>query len=216
MRRLTVWILALCLTLCLAGCGGEKPPEPTETPTPVETPEPTPEGLTAEALAGYWHLSDSGNRMSVLREFFPGLKTNGACMEIRANGQISWYMGETGGTGTFQIDGNRLEASLTGDPDGQPMHLTLVYSEKNGRRTLAMDVKSMLVYWSPGKGDADGEWPGAWKLDFEAALWESDGLRPSSYEPLGNGIYLVCVEKEGREVPWAKVDSATGEVVPDE
>lgn len=220
MKKLAVWVLVLCLTLCLAACGGEEAPAATESVPPEvtaePTPEPTPEALTAEALSGYWHLSDSGNKMSVLRELFPGLKEQGACMEIRANGQITWYIGKTGATGTFRIDGNRLEATLTADPSGEALYLNLMYSEKNGRRTLSMDAKDMLVYWSPGKGDASGEWPGAWKLDYEAALWDSEGLRPSSYDSLGGGIYQVYVVQDGREIPWARVDSATGETLPDE
>lgn len=218
MKKLSVLILALCLILGLAACGGgvKQDSDPLPETLDVPDPEPTPDGLTAEDLSGYWHISDSATSMSTLRENFPESKKLGACMEIRPNGQISWYIGEEGATGSFQVSGDLVEAVLTGDPGGDPLTIRMNYSEKNGRRTLTMDVKCMLVYWIPGKGEDNENWPASWKLELESALWESEGIRPLSYQALGDGIYQIYVEQAGQAVPWAKVDSATGELLPDE
>lgn len=55
---------------------------------------------------------------------------------------------------------------------------------------------------------ADSE---AWKADFEKSLLENYGVTPDHYEELGNGIYQVYVEIDGRVVPYVTVDSATGD-----
>ena len=49
------------------------------------------------------------------------------------------------------------------------------------------------------------------KAEFEKSLFDSYGKRPVKYEDLGNGIYQVYVEHEGRVIPFVTVDSATGD-----
>ena len=51
----------------------------------------------------------------------------------------------------------------------------------------------------------------AWKAGFEKSLYEEYGMTPEKYEDLGNGIYQVYVEREGRVIPFVTVDSATGD-----
>ena len=51
----------------------------------------------------------------------------------------------------------------------------------------------------------------AWKAEFEKSLFDSYGKRPVKYEDLGNFIYQVYVEHEGRVIPFVTVDSATGD-----
>ena len=50
----------------------------------------------------------------------------------------------------------------------------------------------------------------AWKVEFEKSLLENYGVTPDHYEDLGNGIYQVYVEIDGKVVPYVAVDSATG------
>ena len=51
----------------------------------------------------------------------------------------------------------------------------------------------------------------AWKTDFEKSLLENYGVTPDHYEDLGDGVYQVYVEIDGKVVPYVAVDSATGD-----
>ena len=51
----------------------------------------------------------------------------------------------------------------------------------------------------------------AWKVEFEKSLMENYGVTPDHYEDLGNGVYQVYVEIDGKLVPYVAVDSATGD-----
>ena len=51
----------------------------------------------------------------------------------------------------------------------------------------------------------------AWKIEFEKSLLENYGVTPEYYEDLGNGIYQVYVNIDGKVVPYIVVDSATGD-----
>lgn len=50
-----------------------------------------------------------------------------------------------------------------------------------------------------------------WKAEFEKSLMEQYGLKPHHYVDLGNGIYEVYVEREGKIISFVTVDSATGD-----
>ena len=52
---------------------------------------------------------------------------------------------------------------------------------------------------------------GAWKTEFEKSLLENYGVTPDHYEDLGDGVYQVYVEIDGRIVPYVAVDSTTGD-----
>ena len=51
----------------------------------------------------------------------------------------------------------------------------------------------------------------AWKKEFEKSLLENYGVTPDHYEDLGDGIYQVYVEIDGKIVPYVAVDSTTGD-----
>ena len=51
----------------------------------------------------------------------------------------------------------------------------------------------------------------AWKTEFEESLLENYGVTPDHYEDLGDGVYQVYVEIDGRIVPYVAVDSTTGD-----
>lgn len=50
-----------------------------------------------------------------------------------------------------------------------------------------------------------------WKVEFEKSLLENYGVTPVRYEDLGDGVYQVYVEKEGKVIPYVAVNSATGD-----
>lgn len=60
-------------------------------------------------------------------------------------------------------------------------------------------------------GIADDTADAAWKADFEQTLLDEYGVKPDHYEDLGDGIYQVYVEIDGKVVPYVTVDSATGD-----
>ena len=51
----------------------------------------------------------------------------------------------------------------------------------------------------------------AWKTEFEKSLLENYGVTPDHYEDLGDGVYQIYVEIDGKVVPYVAVDSATGD-----
>ena len=51
----------------------------------------------------------------------------------------------------------------------------------------------------------------AWKEDLEKSLFDNYGVIPKYYEDLGDGVYQVYVEIDGKLVPFVTVDSATGD-----
>ena len=51
----------------------------------------------------------------------------------------------------------------------------------------------------------------AWKTEFEKSLIENYGVTPDHYEDLGDGVYQVYVEIDGKIVPYVAVDSTTGD-----
>lgn len=51
----------------------------------------------------------------------------------------------------------------------------------------------------------------AWKKEFEKSLLENYGVTPDHYEVLGDGVYQVYVEIDGKVIPYVTVDSATGD-----
>mgnify|MGYP006972511865 CR=1 FL=1 len=64
---------------------------------------------------------------------------------------------------------------------------------------------------SAGLRDADSG-DDAWDVaGFEKSLLENYGVTPHHYEDLGDGIYQVYVEIDGKIVPFVAVDSATGD-----
>lgn len=50
-----------------------------------------------------------------------------------------------------------------------------------------------------------------WKITFEKSLFENYGAIPHHYEDLGDGVYQVYVEIDGKIVPYVAVDSKTGD-----
>lgn len=85
----------------------------------------------------------------------------------------------------------------------KPSSATQQTEQQNNTETSATDN-------SPTYGEETAA-DRAWKTKFEQSLFENYGVVPESYEDLGNGIYQVYVEVDGKVIPFVTVDSATGD-----
>lgn len=247
MKRLITLLLAMILCFSLGACSRKEEPAPDAQIIQTQaTPEKETEGAesgntapseeTTEAaeepvqldyeLIGPWHLDGSKNDLAAFAdslELFPGYGEWGASMEIRGNGEMSWYIGAEGWYGTYRVDGNTLHAFLTSNLDQATQNWELRITSENGTAGLEMDYQDMTIYWVYGdQEDAAGgntvpaNWEKAtedepWKAVLAEDLFEKYGVLPEYYEDLGDGIYQVYVEIGGELVPFVAVNSATGD-----
>ena len=181
-----------------------------------EAAEPETAAITVEELVGPWHLAVGENDEVTINETFPGAMEFGNSMEITGDGNISWYIGAEGGSGTYTLDGNTLHAETTSDLDGSAQTLDIQVEREEERIFLIVEVNSLPLRWIQdggvtGKGEEDASEDEAWKAEFEEKLLEQYGVTVESYEDLGGGIYQVYAEVGGEVTPFVTVDSATGE-----
>lgn len=249
MKKTTILLLAMLLCFCLEACGAKDAPTtnpqelhtqaatqeateetPTESSIAVTPEEPTdpmedPIALNLE-LVGPWHLDQNKNDLAHFADsldLFPGYGEWGASMEIRGNGEMSWYIGAEGWHGTYSVEKNTLHARLTSDLEPSPQNWDFRITSENGTAGLEMDYKDMTIYWvygdqeDPAAGNTVPEnWEKAtedapWKAALAEDLLQKYGVLPEYYEDLGDGIYQVYVEVGGEIVPFVAVNSATGD-----
>ena len=175
MKRMSVFLLAAILCLCLAACG--KAPEPeqslqgpnTEATDTKGTEEKQQSGSSAHSgnpaekpkepvqrsieLAGPWHLDSEKNDLVAFADsldLFPGYGEWGASMEIRSDGQMSWYIGSAGGCGTYTVEVDLLHAELVNDMDQKDMAIDFRILVENEKAVLEMDYQDMTIYWVYG------------------------------------------------------------------
>lgn len=109
------------------------------TQTSKKVPE---EKITADDFVDPWYLDSKNNDLDKFNERFPGYGEWGATMEIRSGGEIGWYIGAIGGSGTYTIDGDYLTAELQRairDEFSEP-------EESRKRRTMAKINNRKPVY----------------------------------------------------------------------
>ena len=248
MKRRIALLLAMILCLSLEACSKNTNPESSNTVSQEETTisqegstdtqeestdvqeEPTdaieePVQLNLE-LIGPWHLDQSKNDLRGFAdslELFPGYGEWGAGMEIRGNGEMSWYIGAEGWHGTYSVENQTLHAQLTSDLEQSSQNWEFRITEENGTTGLEMDYQDMVIYWAYGDQEetASGNTVPSnrekatedepWKTALAEDLFEKYGVLPEYYEDLGGGIYQVYVEVGGEIVPFVTVDSATGD-----
>ena len=240
MKKLTALLLALILCLGLAACSRktEFVPDAQEYQTPSasqeETEETNPQSANTAAteepiqlnyeLIGPWHLDGSKNDLDAFAnslELFPGYGEWGASMEIRGNGEMSWYIGAEGWHGTYSVENHTLHAQLTSDLEQTQQNWDMRITSDNGSTGLEMAYQDMTIYWVYGDQEETGlaipsNWEKAtqdepWKVTLAEDLFQKYGVVPEYYEDLGNGIYQVYVEIGGELVPFVAVNSATGD-----
>ena len=235
MKRLFGLLLAVTLCFSLQACSKNTEPVPGSTEIPeteaVESSNATAAEETTAAteepiqlnydLIGPWHLDQNKNDLAAFADspdLFPGYGEWGASMEIRGNGEMSWYIGAEGWHGTYSVENHTLHALLTSDLEQTPKNWDMRITSENGVAGLEMDYQDMTIYWV--YGDQEDPIPSNWEKATEDEPWKKAlaedlfakyGVLPEYYEDLGDGIYQVYVEVGGEIVPFVAVNSATGD-----
>ena len=176
MKRKIALLLAVIFCLSLAACSKatESNQDPQETHTEVPNTEGSEQmqqqsdssvhsgntvGKSEEPvqqsieLVGLWHLDSEKNDLAAFADsldLFPGYGEWGASMEIRSDGQMNWYIGADGGSGTYTVDGDLLHAALVNDMDQKDMAMDFRIFVENEKAVLAMDYQDMTIYWVYG------------------------------------------------------------------
>lgn len=104
-------------------------------------------------IVGPWHLDDEKNDLSAFEDsldLFPGYGEWGASMEIRSNGQMSWYIGAEGWHGTYTLEDGAIHAQLTSDLEESTQLWEFRITEEEGKAELEMDYQDMTIYWVYG------------------------------------------------------------------
>lgn len=162
MKRKTIMISTALLCLCLSGCGKE--PENVqgsqESHGEAAGTEKHEEAAGTESheqvnveLIGPWHLDAEKNDLAAFSgslDLFPGYGEWGASMEIRSNGQMSWYIGAEGWNGTYTVEDGVIRAELTSNLDQSTQLWDFRIILENETVELEMDDKDMTIYWVYG------------------------------------------------------------------
>ena len=161
MKRLTALLLAMILCLSLEACSMKTDLVPgsqethTQETSQEETEETNPESSSAAQeettdameepiplnleLIGPWHLDQNKNDLASFTDsldLFPGYGEWGAGMEIRGNGEMSWYIGAESWHGTYSVENNTLRALLTSDLEQAPQSWDFRITQENGTTGL--------------------------------------------------------------------------------
>ena len=173
MKRMTELLLAAALCLCLAACGKALEQSQQETQTEATDSERSEEmqqsdssvhsGDAAEPseepvqqsieLVGPWHLDNEKNDLAAFADsldLFPGYGEWGASMEIRSDGQMSWYIGAEGWHGTYTVEDGAIHAQLTSDLEQSTQRWEFRITSENSAAELEMDYQGMTIYWAYG------------------------------------------------------------------
>lgn len=158
MKKLS-FIFALLCVILLCACGKTDAvtvpapsPTPTVTPTPapvievqVDTPSPTPEVTPAvldERFVGTWCISHAHNEYAALLEFFgTSLREYGSQLTISDDGTMSYYIGSSGGDGSWTSEGDTAHAEAGSEK------LILKLIDIDGVNFLEMSFGGAPVIW---------------------------------------------------------------------
>ena len=177
MKKTIVLLIAVILCLSLAACGSapgsEQVPqnpntEASDTEGSEEMQQPQSDssaqsGSTTEKseetthqsmdLTGPWHLDSEKNDHTALSNRFPGYAEWGASMEIRSDGQMSWYIGAEGWHGTYEVDGETLHAEMNSELDGRTLSWDFHITTENGSAMLETEYEDITLCWIYGEAE---------------------------------------------------------------
>lgn len=154
MKRNIALLLAVILCLTLAACS--KASEPKESMEEIQMEKSDTDTESEEArqesieLVGLWHLDSGKNDLAALSDRFPGYAEWGASMELRSDGQMSWYIGAESWHGTYAADGETLHAELDSELEERTLPLDFHIAIENEAAILETDYEGMPLYWAYG------------------------------------------------------------------
>ena len=173
-------------------------PQPEGTSASEETTKPETVTLAAEDLVGPWHLAEDEKDNATAIETIPGAMEFGSSMEIRSNGNISWYIGAEGGTGTYSLSGNVLSSDMTSDFDGSPMKMEFTTEKSGSVLFLYTEYKGLLLCWSQGEDETGKGGENTGEADYPGAdvveLVNLRGDTTTAYK-LADGTYMDRIER---------------------
>lgn len=163
-EKTAILLLAFCLGLSACRKVPETKQEEPETHTEVftETDAKTDTKAGTEAdleiqqsieLVGPWHLDSEKNDLTTFADsldLFPGYREWGASMELRSDGQMSWYIGAEGWHGTYTVEDGMVHAWLTSDLEQSKQLWDFRITAKNETAVLEMAYQDMTIYWAYG------------------------------------------------------------------
>ena len=161
-------------------------------------------------LTGPWHLDTYRNDLSDFSCLFAGYAEFGATMEIRSNGQISWYIGAKGGAGTYSVNGSLLTAELTETVDNQPMTTEFDILRDGDEIYLGMHADNGIVFWNwgdDGSTDLSGEDTDKYPGENVVELVNLRGDETTVYK-LDDGRYM---DRESKIYTYDGVETWTDE-----
>ena len=166
MKRIIGLLLVAALCLWLAACGKIPEPKPQENQTETMhqesnssshsvdgTERPEEAAQQSIELTGPWHLDEQRNDLASFADslkLFPGYGEWGAGMEIRSDGQMSWYIGAEGWHGTYTVEDGVIHAQLTSDLEQAQRLWDFRIVVENETAELEMDYGDMTIYWIYG------------------------------------------------------------------
>ena len=155
MKRITVLLGTAALCLCLSGCGAMDPYGHGLQSSPAPIPDVAAETAAPQGMewVGPWHLDSEKNDLAAFADapdVFPGYGEWGASMEIRSNGQMSWYIGAEGWHGTYTVEDGVIRAQMTSDLDQSARLWEFRLIAENGSAVLEMKDADRTIYWAYG------------------------------------------------------------------
>ena len=126
------------------------PPENSTEASEVTVENPVPQDIE---LVGPWHLDSEKNDLAAFADsldLFPGYGEWGASMEIRSNGQMSWYIGAESWHGTYTAEDGVIHAQLTSDLEQATRNWEFRITAEEEAAILEMDYQDMTIYWAYG------------------------------------------------------------------
>lgn len=171
MKRIISFIIAATMCLALAACGNRITAEnsreenvETLTETQISDNMNDTESSNTEVQAvdfvGPWHLDKEKTNISAIDsawETFPGYGEWGASMEIRSNGQMSWYIGAVGGSGIYTVEGDVLHAELTDSMEQKEVTMDFLIIGKDAIKMMYADTEIIWAYGDQEDIPANGE-----------------------------------------------------------
>lgn len=125
--------------------------------------------------------------------------------EERDTTQITTVQAETTQAETTQAETTQTETTQVETTQAETTQAETTQAESTDQTTENADTTGNTDTEQQASDDEE------WKTEFEKDLMENYGVAPDHYEYLGDNLYQVYVEIDGKVVPYVIVNSVTGD-----